>query len=328
MSTGPQTLSFQHRFASGALCKLTVDLATVKAGEFQPRFIWSGRHVPETEIQSAIRDGARHAWQPDGHPRESPRSPQSKFEPEEFKAFIVGAVRIDSCWLAQRSPIDPGDQTPASFLRALYCEGEGVIIFDELRSPGRAIWWHIGLTCDAGALDRFAKGARSGVWFLANPVDGVWRPNREGKWSLRSQENVTAWRYMVVESDRGDISAGEWLAFLVALQLPIAAICETGGRLPHALLRVDAASKEGWDRIRDALAPLLIMGGADPDSLSAVRLTRLPCGERLGREDEAGGYHKFPDGPHLQRLLYLNPQPTCTPILRLGLRPATGASKT
>ena len=78
---------------------------------------------------------------------------------------------------------------------------------------------------------------------LCNPVDGVWRPNCEGNWSLRSQENVTAWRYMVVESDRGDVSAGEWLAFLVALQLPIAAICETGGRLPHALLRVDAASK-------------------------------------------------------------------------------------
>jgi hypothetical protein len=108
--------------------------------------------------------------------------------------------------------------------------------------------------------------------------------------------------------------------------LPIAAICETGGRLPHALLRVDAASKEGWDRIRDALAPLLIMGGADPGSLSAVRLTRLPCCERLGWEDEAGVYHKFPDGPHLQRPIYLNPQPTCTPIL--GLRPATGASKT
>ena len=43
MSTGPHTLSFQHRFRSGALCKLSVDLASVKAGEFQPRFIWSGR---------------------------------------------------------------------------------------------------------------------------------------------------------------------------------------------------------------------------------------------------------------------------------------------
>jgi hypothetical protein len=37
--------------------------------------------------------------------------------------------------------------------------------------------------------------------------------------------------------------------------------------------------------------------------------SRLPCCYRGGREDEAGGYHKFPDGPHLQRLLYFDPNP-------------------
>ena len=100
-------------------------------------------------------------------------------------------------------------------------------------------------------------------------MDGVWRPNGEGKWSLRSQENVTAWRYMVVESDRDDISAGQWLTALVKLPLHVAAIVETGGRLPHVLLRVDAPSKERWDEVRDAFKPLLIMIGADPNSLSA-----------------------------------------------------------
>jgi hypothetical protein len=43
VSEGPQTLSFQHRFRSGALCKLTVDLASVKAGTFRPTLVWSGR---------------------------------------------------------------------------------------------------------------------------------------------------------------------------------------------------------------------------------------------------------------------------------------------
>ena len=86
--------------------------------------------------------------------------------------------------------------------------------------------------------------------------------------------------------------------------------------MPHALLRVDAPSKEGWDEIRDALAPLLIMLGADISSLSAVRLSRLPCCERLGKQDEHGVYQNFEDGPHLQRLLYLNPQPDGTPIIQ------------
>ena len=56
------------------------------------------------------------------------------------------------------------------------------------------------------------------------------------------------------------------------------------------------------------------MLGADTHILSAVRLTRLPDRERLGKEDKDGKYQRFPDGPHLQRLLYLNPAPDFTPI--------------
>src|SRR6478736_5112413 len=41
-SEGPQILRFKHRFRNGALCSLEVDLATVKAGAFRPRFVWSG----------------------------------------------------------------------------------------------------------------------------------------------------------------------------------------------------------------------------------------------------------------------------------------------
>ena len=95
-----------------------------------------------------------------------------------------------------------------------------------------------------------------------------------------------------------------WLAALLLLPLPIVSICETGGRLAHALVRVDASSKDDWDRSKDALVPVLTMLGADTHILSAVRLTRLPCCQRLGKKDKDGKYQKFPDGPHLQRLLY------------------------
>jgi hypothetical protein len=280
------------------------------------------RPVPETEIQAALRDGARHAWKPNGYTVESsPQSPHPKFNLEAFKRFVAGAPLVDGRWLAERSPIAVDEQTPAIFLYALFREDEKVIIFDSPCSRGKAIWTHPGGRPCGGlraSLDRFAKGARCGVWFLCNPVDGEYRPNREGKWSLRSEENVTAWRYMVVESDRDDISAGEWLTALVKLPLHIAAIVETGGRLPHALVRVDAPSKEHWDEIRDAFKPLFITIGADPGSLSAVRLTRLPCCERLGKEDEHGTFKPFENGPHIQRLLYLNPEPSCLPITQSG----------
>ena len=287
-----------------------------------------GRHVPDLEIKSAIRDGQRYAWQP-GTPRHSldvdlPRSlgpPEPKFDLEVFKRFVAGHDKVDEQWLARRSPICPWNRTPTSFLYPLYHKGEKVVIFDDFKSQGQALWTHPGLPYDARTLNDFTKGKRLGVWFLSNPVDGETRINDAGDRSRRSHQNVTAWRYLVIESDRKDISANDWLAAIVQLPVPLAAIYETGGRLPHALLRVEAPSKERWDQIRDSLAPLLIMLGADVSSLSAVRLSRLPCCQRLGKENEHGRYQRFAGGPHLQELLYLNPAPDGTPITQQHVWP-------
>jgi hypothetical protein len=84
------------------------------------------------------------------------------------------------------------------------------------------------------------------------------------------------------------------------MPLRIASICESGGRSIHALVRLDVASKADWDTKIKVIKPALVMLGADPGALSAVRLTRLPQAWR---------------GDRCQRLLYLNPAPNGTPIL-------------
>ena len=151
-----------------------------------------------------------------------------------------------------------------------------------------------------------------GVWFLPQPVDGEYHPNprSEGKLSRRSEESVTAWRYAVLESDKA--APEDWLRCLIQMPLRIVSICESGGRSIHALVRIDAASKEDWDAKVGAIKPVLVTLGADPGALSAVRLTRLPQAQR---------------GERVQRLLYLNPAADGTPILRQNLRgPAYGGS--
>jgi hypothetical protein len=151
----------------------------------------------------------------------------------------------------------------------------------------------------------FPAGA-DGVWFLAQPVDGEYHcnPRLGGKPSRRSEESVTAWRYAVLESDKAE--PDEWLRCLIQLPLRIASVCESGGRSIHALVRLDAESKEDWDAKVRAVKPVLVTLGADPGALSAIRLTRLPQAER---------------GERIQRLLYLNPAPDGTPILALGGKP-------
>jgi hypothetical protein len=117
--------------------------------------------------------------------------------------------------------------------------------------------------------------------------------------SRRSEEAVSAFRYAVLESDEAD--ADDWLRCLVQMPLRIAAICESGKRSIHALVRLDAASKADWDRLMGPIKPVLITLGADRGALSAVRLSRLPQALR---------------GERCQRLLYLNPQPSGVPIFQ------------
>jgi hypothetical protein len=290
-----------------------------------------GRHVPETEIAASIRRAKAYAW--NGQTRSSagsdtylaqPAAPppaEPQFSLEAFRRFIAGIDNVDAEWLAARSPICPWNRTPASFLHALYRPGEKVIIFDDYHSQGQEAWAHPGLPYDARALNRFAKGKPCGVWFLSCPVDGLYHRNDDGKQSRRSHQSVTAWRFLLLESDRADIAPAQWLAALVFLPLPIVSICETGGRLAHALVRVDAPSKDAWDRTRDELKPVLTAIGADTHILSAVRLCRLPCCERLGKEGKDGKYEAFAGGPHHQRLLYLNPFPDGTTIAQQSTTP-------
>jgi hypothetical protein len=114
MGEGPQILKFQYRFKSGALCKLTVDLATVKAGKFRPTLVWSGRPPSKkrelitwtlsvfatvaNRAQASIRytfwhePGRSETW--DCSPGERPRRIKREAEPCRNLASAIMATAI------------------------------------------------------------------------------------------------------------------------------------------------------------------------------------------------------------------------------------------
>jgi hypothetical protein len=261
---------------------------------------------------------------------------------------------VDAQYVKDRSPIWPETQTPASFLQRIYQPGETVIVFDREQSQGL-------VTCtigegpfDARCLDYLIHGCKEGVYFLCAPTDGEYHPNpREGdKLSRRSQESVTDWRFLVLESDKAE--AADWLPMIVQLPLRISAIYTSGGQSIHALVRVDATSKADWDDKARKLKPLMTVLGADPRTITAVRLTRLPgCfrgekgppaprhpPERKKWAAEPLEFDEYGDpiwipkvepepdpttiwqGGKLQELLYLDPEPDGRPI---RLRPTRQA---
>ncbi len=222
-------------------------------------------------------------------------SKKPEFEERTLSKFAGAfAGEVDLLWLAARSDQDPSIVSPRKFLEFLYRQGEKVLIFTDNKSQGDAIWPE----------DEIPERGPHGVWFLTQPVDGKYHPNpRQGTMSRRSEEAVTSWRYLVIESDKGKLRL--WLAAIVHLPLRITAIYSSGGRSLHALVKVDARTKKEWDWERDAMNDTLVVLGADTGAMTAIRLTRLPgCWRRRS----------------LQKLLYIKPDPPIRPICELAPR--------
>jgi hypothetical protein len=291
------------KHTSATDCKIIVEPVTKQGGTIAPGIYCfhdscaAAVEAMSFQLRSALgkQCPSPDGWQP-RQPLPAPK-PKPEFAPDKLARIAAKLDGIDEAWLASRSPIRPDTRTPASFLHALYQDGEKVVVFDDYESQGQHIWTRKPAPFNAGELDSFRKGKAAGVWFLSNPVNGEVLPNDNDKPSRRSWQNVTSWRYLVLESDKAD--ATHWLAVLAQMPLRIASITTSGGKSIHALVRLDAESKAEWDELTNRLKPALVTLGADQKALSAVRLTRLPCCERGGR---------------MQQLLYLNLQPDGAPI--------------
>jgi hypothetical protein len=302
---GAPTASCFHSGCSSAVSTFNLELR---------RLIWAEEHAGDA------RHGRATRREPAPEPKRQPAPARPHLDVDRIDDFIRGCPVISEKWLAQRSPIDLDTITsPEAFLAHLYREDEKVLIFTDQRSQGDFLAWK-----KPAELDRPAKvstyrlsktkgvsavasllpeGAPEGVWFLVQPVSGAWEikvdvtmatataPRETNpKYTRRSQQNVTAWRYFVLESD--ELSANDWLRVLVHSALPIAAIYTSGKRSIHALVKIEVASKSTWDAAKKTLISLVCPLGADPAALTAVRLSRLPGCLR---------------GTELQRLLYLDP---------------------
>lgn len=214
-------------------------------------------------------------------------------------------------WLWERSPKRPETQGPLAFLKCLFRPGEIVLAFDAMAAKQPAWRIQIAEPMNCQPPERMRDGGTGqGVWFLSNPVDGEWHPTAEGE-SCRSKEAVTAFRFAVLESDKAPPHL--WLGLLAQLPVRVAAVYSSGGRSLHALVRVDAGTKEEWDATIQPLKRPLAVLGADPGALTAVRLTRLPGCSR-------------PEKRGFQKLLYLNPEPVDVPLAELPIRFRRGES--
>lgn len=106
----------------------------------------------------------------------------------------------------------------------------------------------------------------AGAWIRFNPLDGKGVKN----------ENVTEFRYALVESDSMPLE--EQNALIRELELPVAVLVYSGGKSIHAIVRIEAASYEEYRKRVDYLYSVCSKNGLEIDkqNRNPSRLSRMP----------------------------------------------------
>ena len=105
-----------------------------------------------------------------------------------------------------------------------------------------------------------------GAWIRFNPLDGNGIKN----------ENVTDFRYALVESDSMEIEKQN--ALIRELELPVACLVHSGKKSLHAIVHIDAGSYEEYRKRVDYLYDICRKNGLDIDrqNRNPSRLSRMP----------------------------------------------------
>ena len=115
---------------------------------------------------------------------------------------------------------------------------------------------------------------QAGAWIRFNPLDGKGVKN----------DNVTAFRYALVESDCMPIEQQN--ALIRELELPVAVLVYSGGKSVHAIVRVDAENYDEYRRRVDYLYNVCRKNGLEIDrqNRNPSRLSRMPGVTRGGKK--------------------------------------------
>ena len=107
---------------------------------------------------------------------------------------------------------------------------------------------------------------QAGAWIRFNPLDGKGCKN----------ENVTDFRYALVESDEQDLP--QQYALIKELELPVAILVHSGKKSLHAIVRIDAANYDEYRKRVDYLYIVCEKNGLklDRQNRNPSRLSRMP----------------------------------------------------
>ena len=201
-------------------------------------------------------------------------------------------VIVDKNWIEGKEIAEPETWNPAEqlikYLEILFEAGENVgYVTASWEKEGRYLPSSGSWDRTAGQLiEQLSKcngdigsvlgdyNPEAGAWIRFNPLDGNGCKN----------ENVTDFRYALVESDDMDLEKQN--AIIRELELPVACLVHSGKKSLHAIVRVDAADYNEYRKRVDYLYNVCQKNGlkVDQQNRNPSRLSRMPGVLRNGKK--------------------------------------------
>ena len=229
-----------------------------------------------------------HGWKPERDPGH-----ELNWDDEISREGVV----VDSAWLEGKEIHEPDHWNPAQelikYLETLFEAGEHVGYvtqsWEKTDEKGTPRWLPSRGNWDrtAGQLIQELNKCNgdigavvgdynpdAGAWIRFNPLDGKDCTN----------ENVTDFRYALVESD--DMELEKQNALIRELELPVAALVFSGKKSLHAIVRIEAADMREYKKRVEYLYSICKKNGLklDTQNKNPSRLSRMPGVIRNGKK--------------------------------------------
>ena len=263
------------------------DAARYHAGECYRK--WGGFHGSPSPVTGGtiVQLAKDQGWEPEPGGRE--------LDWDDTISDERGIV-VDQNWIEGQEIREPEEWDPAAqlikYLETLFEAGEnvGYVTASWEKTDERGTRWlpqkgnwdrtagqlieqlnHCG--GDIGAVLGDYNPA-AGAWIRFNPLDGNGCKN----------ENVTEYRYALVESDSTDLEKQN--AIIREMELPVACLVFSGKKSLHAIVRVDAGSYEEYRKRVNYLYEICKKNGLEIDqqNRNPSRLSRMPGVMRNGHK--------------------------------------------
>ena len=263
------------------------DAARYHAGECYRK--WGGFHGSPSPVTGGtiVQLAKEQGWEPEPGGRE--------LDWDDTISDERGIV-VDQNWIEGQEIWEPEEWDPAAqlikYLETLFEAGEnvGYVTASWEKTDEKGTRW----LPQKGSWDRTAGqlieqlnhcggdiGAvlgdynpAAGAWIRFNPLDGNGCKN----------ENVTEYRYALVESDSTDLEKQN--AIIREMELPVACLVFSGKKSLHAIVRVDAGSYEEYRKRVNYLYEICKKNGLEIDqqNRNPSRLSRMPGVMRNGHK--------------------------------------------